>query len=231
MAHRNFYMVLGVPLEASPADIRAAYRNLAKEHHPDRRGPLGAEAFRRLAEAYEVLSDPDRRAAYNREIRAGGAAGHSDVESLVTARPLAAESLSPYGVSIDRAFHDSRPAGEAAYRDWIERHCTGRHLPKSDRIRSVDVDVILSPEEAEYGGLLPMRVPSLHRCLDCDGAGRVWLYPCGQCGGEGVLRRSSSVRIHLTPRIASGTVWEIPLLAQGICLRLHIRVAGTGFRV
>src|ERR687893_1407480 len=56
----NYYEVLGVPREASQAEIRNAYRNLAKEHHPDHPGG-SAEEFSRLQEANAVLSDPNRR--------------------------------------------------------------------------------------------------------------------------------------------------------------------------
>ena len=74
----EFYDLLGVPRTASEAEIKKAYRKLAMEYHPDRNKSAEAEArFKEITEAYEVLRDPQKRAAYDRYGRAGvgGAAG------------------------------------------------------------------------------------------------------------------------------------------------------------
>src|SRR5438105_790614 len=74
----NYYDILGVSKEASEAEIKAAYRKLALEHHPDRGGGQTAETkFKKINEAYQVLSDPNRRAQYDRFGQAGqaGASG------------------------------------------------------------------------------------------------------------------------------------------------------------
>src|SRR2546428_10020129 len=77
----DYYALLGVPREASEADIKKAYRRLAMEYHPDRNGgdKAAEEKFKQITEAYEVLRDPDKRAAYDRYgeagLRGGGAGG------------------------------------------------------------------------------------------------------------------------------------------------------------
>ncbi len=65
---RDYYADLGVARDASPEDIKSAFRRLAREHHPDANpgDPAAESRFRRIAEAYEVLSDPDRRRSYDR---------------------------------------------------------------------------------------------------------------------------------------------------------------------
>src|SRR5260221_9072032 len=83
MAKRDYYEVLGVQRGASDADLKAAYRKLAMQHHPDRNpGDKDCESrFKEISEAYEVLKDGDKRAAYDRfghaafEQGAGGAGG------------------------------------------------------------------------------------------------------------------------------------------------------------
>jgi curved DNA-binding protein CbpA len=81
----EYYRVLGVTRDAGTPEIRRAYRRLARQHHPDRNSePDGPEQFRRLAEAYAVLSDPGRRTRYDHPIRP---AGRRDAPSATPAIP------------------------------------------------------------------------------------------------------------------------------------------------
>ena len=72
MLSRNFYVVLGVPANESSGGIRRAYRELALRYHPDRAGTQGTQYFQELTEAYDVLSDPVRRASYDEGLLHGG---------------------------------------------------------------------------------------------------------------------------------------------------------------
>ena len=67
MSAKNYYVVLGVSRDASHAGIRAAYHELARRMHPDITGPASTSRFQEINEAYEVLSDPARRRAHDRE--------------------------------------------------------------------------------------------------------------------------------------------------------------------
>src|SRR5690349_24475855 len=69
MDGRTYYMILGVSPTASPAGIRAAYHDLARRLHPDVSGEQATHAFQEISAAYDVLSDPQRRRAYNDELR------------------------------------------------------------------------------------------------------------------------------------------------------------------
>lgn len=69
MDGRTYYMILGVPRTESPGGIRSAYRDLARKLHPDVAGEQATQAFQEITEAYDVLSDPERRRAYNDQLR------------------------------------------------------------------------------------------------------------------------------------------------------------------
>ena len=82
MAKRDYYEVLGVNRDADEEAIKKAYRRLAMKHHPDRNpdNPKAEELFKEAKEAYEVLTDANRRAAYDRY-------GHAGIDPLVRAQP------------------------------------------------------------------------------------------------------------------------------------------------
>jgi DnaJ-class molecular chaperone len=224
MAQRNFYTILGVPQKATPDTIRTAYRDLAKRHHPDRVGAGSASRFRDVAEAYRVLSDPERRRAHNQEVGMTEAEEKLAAEPMSAGPPREAEPLLSEGVSIPRALRAGRPTVEEEFFDWTARHFMGVHLPKSGRAEHLNVEVVLSPNEAERGGILPIRVPIFVPCPFCGGTGRDWLYPCVSCGAHGIIQDEESVRIRIPGMVRDGTIWELPLAGSGVHLRLHIRV-------
>ncbi len=116
----NYYQILGVPAEATPRQIRAAFRRRAREVHPDVSG-RGSEAFLQLFEAYSVLSQPERRRQYDRQLAAARAARaartlhpSAPAEPLITARP-APETFTPTGWWSARSGRTGAPTPLAAF--------------------------------------------------------------------------------------------------------------------
>ena len=100
-------------------------------------------------------------------------------------------------------------------------------VPKAERRPALTVEVILTPEEAVGGVAVPIRVPTLHRCLDCAGTGREWLFPCVSCDTQGVIATEHIVRVTIAPGVRSGTVIEGSLERvgmQNVYVRLHVRI-------
>jgi curved DNA-binding protein CbpA len=100
----DYYGVLGVSRTESFAGIHQAYRRLAKQHHPDHAGSESAPTFRAIQEAYQVLSDPERKRLYDETLRATHARIHTAAEPLVTSSQPRPEpfAMSPSGVYRDR---------------------------------------------------------------------------------------------------------------------------------
>jgi DnaJ-class molecular chaperone len=225
MAQRNFYTILGVPRKATPDTIRTAYRDLAKRHHPDRGELAGACRFRDVVEAYEVLSDPERRRAHNEELGTAETSGSLAAKPIRTQSQREAEPLLSEGISISRALHTSRLSVEEEFLDWTAQHFTGVRVPKSGRAEHLNLEVILSQDEADRGGILPISVPTFVRCPVCGGTGRDWLYPCVSCRAQGIIQEEETIRIRIPGMVRDGTIWALLLADAGVCLQVHIRVA------
>ncbi|HET9227018.1 MAG TPA: DnaJ domain-containing protein, partial [Thermoanaerobaculia bacterium] len=174
----DFYDLLGVPRDCSEAEIKKAYRKLAMEYHPDRNPSAGAEAkFKEITEAYEVLRDPQKRAAYDRYGKAGvggqGGFGFHHVD-LSEALNIFMRDFGNLG-GFDSLFGGGR-----------------RQDPR--RGQDVRVTVKLSLTEVATGVKKTVRLKTLERCTTCSGSGaRPGTQPsrCTTCGGSGEVRRAA----------------------------------------
>jgi len=220
---KNYYLILGLPCDAAPGAVRSAFRELAKRFHPDRGAEADPRAFRDVHEAYEVLSDPVRRSRYDRESGYGAWRGAEPVgPGVVGPEPLVAEPLAVTGEP-----EAVRPSFEALF-DRLLRNFGGAAVPKAERAEPLDFQLILSPEEAEAGVVIPFEVPVLRPCPACGGAGRDWFSSCGECDGEGRLVQRELLHVRVPAGIRSGSVIEVSMAGLGVenlWLRLVVRVA------
>ncbi len=171
----DFYELLGVSRTASADEIKRAYRRKARELHPDANpGDHAAEEqFKKVAHAYEVLSDPDQRARYDRFGEAGiGGAGQGDVFSA-----------GGLGDIFEAFFGGGGPFGGAP-----------RGTAASGPPRGQDIEVVadLPFELAVFGGTQPVTVRTAVACSDCGGSGAgsgTKPVSCAECNGTGQQRR------------------------------------------
>jgi molecular chaperone DnaJ len=222
MATRDYYAVLGVSRMVNADGIRRAFKERALEYHPDRAGPEATEAFQSITEAYRVLSDQGARTAYDDTLRA-----EPDLSRPVAMDRRAEEVLSFGPLSLFRDFHGPGAAVAEMF-DRVMRNFTGIGVPKAERRRALDLELIMSEEEAERGCAVSIGVPTSAECVACGGSGRQWLYPCKPCGESGFVEDELPVTIRIPPLVADGTIFEIPLDALGVhnlALRLGTRVA------
>jgi molecular chaperone DnaJ len=235
---RDYYEVLGVSREATDDELKKAFRRLARELHPDinRHDPAAEEKFKEVAEAYEVLTDRERRAIYDRY-------GHEGLRR------------GGYEPSFG-AFGDMSEIFEAFFGGDLGSIFGGRGRGGPQRGRDVAVQVSISLEEVLSGTTRELEVETVERCSRCNGNGAEPGTPietCPRCGGTGQLQSVARtvfgqvVRTHTCDRCGGdGRIAETPCkqcrgsgyeqgtrtlsvdLPAGIDSGQRVRVAGRG---
>ena len=188
MAKRDYYEILGVAKGAAADEIKKAYRKVAMQYHPDRNpGDKAAEEkFKEAAEAYEVLSDADKRAQYDRYGHAGvsgagrGAAGGQNMEDIFS------QFGDIFGEDIFGSFFGGQGGGGGRARTQRARGTRGSNL----RIK-----LKLNFEEIAKGVTKNIKVKKYVPCNTCGGSGakdKGSIQNCGTCGGSGQVRKVTS---------------------------------------
>lgn len=223
MDKHDYYTVLGVGMTESTQGIRDAFHELMRR--PGLTAPDSTSRFQDIVEAHRVLSDPRARASYDRRL---------DAEPEHLGAPAPARPVRGAGVplaepiSLLRDFHATSPSPsiEEIF-ERLLRNFSGVHVPKSERLRPLDLDLILSSDEVSAGGSIVIAVPVFQTCEVCQGSARDWLYACLSCGGTGMVEHEDQVRIAIPPMVQSDSIFEIPIRGLGIhnlYLRVRIRV-------
>ena len=184
----DYYEVLAVSRDASDQEIKSAYRKLAMQYHPDRnQGDSAAEEkFKECSEAYQILSDPDKRASYDRF-------GHAGVSS---------------GSGFGGGVPDMSDIFGDFFGEMFNMGGTGR-ASRAQRGRDLRMNLALEFEEAAFGKKTEVKVRRLEVCGDCSGhgtAGGKMAATCAQCGGRGQVRSQQGFfSVARTCPVCSGT--------------------------
>lgn len=235
---KNYYMILGVSVDASPEDIKAAFRRRAMELHPDRSG-MGSGPFQEVQEAYGVLGDPERRRRYDRRTRSRRQATRRSgpvPEPLVPERSggeiicPAEEGRGFRDVSLAESFEVYHPSYDELFdRFWSNFEAATR--PKAERLESLTVEVVIDPDEAREGGDVRVWVPARVTCSACGGRGAVGPYECWQCEGRGILTSEYPVTLEYPAGVRDGYAMRVPLTSFGVdnfYLTVLLRVSAEG---
>lgn len=183
MAKRDYYEVLGVAKGAEDGEIKKAYRQMALKYHPDKNpdDKTAEDKFKEAAEAYEVLSDKDKRARYDRYGHAGVSANGGG-------------GFSGSGMTMDDIFQQFGDIfSDSPFESFFGSRSRGRGTgQKGSNIR---IKVTLSLEEIASGVTKKIKVKKQVRCSTCGGSGAKnsnAVRTCNTCGGSGYVRQVRS---------------------------------------
>jgi len=230
---RDPYEVLGVSRDAGEQEIKRAFRRLARKLHPDvnKDDPEAAERFKELAQAYEILSDPERRATYDRlghdGLRSGGY--EPSFESFGSLRDLF-NAFFGEGGPFGEAFGEGRGRGgdlAAAVEIDLKEVVSGAELELSyesqvrcerceGRGAEPGTPLIVCPRCQGTGRLQAVgrtffgQVVHTALCDACGGAGRLPSRSCADCGGEGVVNAKRRRKVRIPPGIEDGQRIRVP---------------------
>lgn len=185
-AKKDYYNILGIGKNASPDEIKTAYRKLARKHHPDMNPEAdkkeAEEKFKELSEAYEVLIDPKKKQLYDQY-------GHQGVD----------QQFGPGGFDFGRDFTHSGDIEDILgnllgnfFGGGLNSIFGGGGRTRSRRGSDLRVNISLSLKEIASGVTKKIKIRRQEKCKACGGIGGKGLKTCSKCGGSGRMRQVSS---------------------------------------
>jgi molecular chaperone DnaJ len=186
---RDYYEVLGVSRDAGADEIKRAYRQLARRYHPDISGDDRGSAFLEVSRAYEVLNDPERRRSYDARLIAPGANSRAEwfADEVAIDFPSVASVL-----------------------DRMRLSFFGQNVAVS-----LSAEVVVTPNEAFWGTIVPLGVPLRRTCPRCGGRGETWDEWCTVCDGEGEVAAHHEMRLRVPAGVREGERFRFSVMPAG----------------
>jgi len=209
MAGKDYYSLLGVKRDASEREIKQAYRRLARKYHPDvNPGDKSAEArFKQINEAYEVLSDKEKRQKYH---QFGDQWQYADQFAQAGYQQTPFWDFSQAGGA--QRFHFEEADLGSLFGDLFRSGTRSRRV-RPRRGQDVDYPVEVTLEEAYHGTKRTIALRSEAPCSSCQGTGRIQNMLCSLCRGSGVVSALKRLEVKIPSGVKDGS---------------RVRVAGKG---
>lgn len=206
---KNLYETLGIARTATEKDIKAAYRKLARQHHPDvNPGDKAAEArFKEMNAAHEVLSDPEKRKKYDK---------YGDRWEQADQIDEAQKRQAPFNWARNGPAGNDQAGGDfgSVFDSFLRRERGGpRGQPAPRRGQDIETPVEISLEEAFHGTTRTLNLQTPETCRVCNGSGDVAGTICQTCEGMGQVVRPRRLEV------------KVP---RGVKIGSRVRVAGEG---
>lgn len=230
VAFKDYYDVLDVERTADDAALKAAFRKAARKHHPDVNpgDPQAEERFKEVNEAYEVLSDSEKRKLYDRygeEWQRFKEAGYTGDEPQGGSRRTTNEDFGSWFTGSSGGYRSTDFSSSGDHSDFFEtlfgnfggsragKGTFTRSTPRPRRGQDIDAEVEVSFEEAFRGTTRRFDIQAEEVCPTCGGAGLVRNAICPTCDGAGYIPRIKTIEVKIPSGVANGS---------------RIRVAGQG---
>jgi molecular chaperone DnaJ len=203
----DHYTLLGLGRDASLDEIKKAYRQLAMRHHPDRtqNNPQDTEIFKAVAVAFATLSNPERRAEYDRLLAAAERrATKTRARRTRTTTSDPRQQDTPFGDILEEFFQgwDRGP------------------LERDDRV----LEITLTSQEAKMGVTVPVDIPWKDQCPLCQGSGLAPFSICSGCRGSGYTHGSRRLTLNIPSGVASGTTQRLCLANNHLTIVVRVKV-------
>ena len=213
----DYYKTLGIDRSAGEKEVRAAFRKLARQYHPDvNHGQPGAdERFKEINEAHEVLSNPDSRRLYDRygerwrDVQRGGEPSHGGPQWRT-------QTIDP------EAFEQLFGAGAGGFFDSIFRPGPRRRGPAAQRPAPLEQRVELTLEEAFHGATRALQVTGQSPCAVCNGLGAVNNAMCQACLGQGFSYQPLRGEVSIPPGVDNGSRVRVAPGGQQVVLVVSV---------
>ena len=219
--YKDYYKILGVSREASDAEIKKAFRKLAREFHPDvaKNKKQAEERFKEINEAYEVLGDSPKRKKYD-ELGAGWRSGADFRPPPGWGQHEAGGG--GFGHGQGREDFDFQFGG-TGFSDFFEQFFSGGRARRpggfggvtqedfgSARGRDIEGDIMVSLEEAMRGSVRSVTVRRNSPCSACGGSGQVGRGLCHSCGGTGQVSKADTWQVKVPAGVSDGQRLRVP---------------------
>ncbi len=233
--YKDYYAILGVPRNATQEEIKRAYRRLAMKYHPDK-NPGNKEAeekFKEISEAYEVLSDPQKRAIYDREgyigLKSSGYKGFEDISDIFKTFSDLFEEF--FGFSFEESFQSKRKEGaDISTEIWLDFENLFQESKVNLELERWETCEICQGlgydpnkgikvcEHCQGKGKVIYREGFFrvsYLCPECGGKGSTYIEKCSLCRGNGRIRRKRVLQITIPPGVEDGTIFRLKGEGEG----------------
>jgi len=203
----DHYKLLGLQRDASLEEIKRAYRQLAKRYHPDRtqNNDQDTEIFKAVSEAFATLSNPQRRAEYDRLLAASEhRTAHLRGRRVRTAASGFKRQSTPFGDVIEEFFQG-----------W-----GGEALEHDERV----LEITLTRQEAWVGVTMPVDIPWKDQCLLCQGSGLAPFSICRECRGSGFTHGSHRITLNIPPGVPSDFTQRLCLANNHLAIVVRVKI-------
>jgi molecular chaperone DnaJ len=201
---KDYYVILGISKGANLSQIKRAYRKIAKKHHPDLTHSLSSDEFREAREAYETLINENKRRKYDATLSQPKTISKKPkVQKAIQKRRYIFDEMNQF-----RSFTD----------EFFEGFLPGFYTKERGRALNKDLyyEIILSPQEAQKGGLFPITVPVIEPCHRCSHT-EIWhQFFCPECSGHGYIRTHREFSLSIPPHIKHGTEQSVSMEDIGL---------------